>query len=127
MSENREVHIQDKRGTEGCPDLFVNIIMKTANTMATVSGNSHKKLSTLGLSKEEAISLNEQLTELIEKDAKENPVKKDFSGVVPDKEVKDGNAKHVEPNDKAKETVGTQELPKKEETKESREGQSSVS
>ncbi len=85
MEENRLVDLQDKRGTKDCPNLFANIVMKVPNTMATVSGKSHKKVSVTSLSKEEAISLHSQLGELIAKDVKENPEEtqgaKDLPGV----------------------------------------------
>ena len=130
MGENREVEVQDKRGTKDCPDLFANIVMKVPNTMATVSPKSHRKVSITSLSRTEAISLHKQLGELFEKEAKEDhdedtvtvergmgksevPIKKDFSGVVPGQtgEGKDGNAENVESNTKAKEEVGTQKQP----------------
>ena len=54
MGENRIVEVRNMQGTKDCPDLFCNVIMKRPNTMATVSGSTHKKISIDGYSIDEA-------------------------------------------------------------------------
>ena len=127
MGEDREVELQDKRGTKDCPDLFANVVMLKANTMATVAGKSHRKVSVYSLSRTEAVSLHKQLGELFDKEAKEeecadapknqeeaneiageDEAKAAQGGELP-KGVKDGSAENVESNKESKEEVGTQE------------------